>query len=60
MTISLHAGDSVEAAVAADVAATCGAELAHSSSGAAEFSKDVAFRISEATILKAGRAPPEK
>lgn len=58
MTISLHVGDSTEAALAADVATTYGGEKAHSAAGAGEFSNEVAFRLTEATILKAAYVPP--
>lgn len=60
MTISLHVGESVEAALAADVAAACGGEKAHSAAGADEFRKDLAFKMTEATILKAAYISPDR
>lgn len=58
MTISLHVGDSTEAALAAEVAATFGGEKAHSAAGAAEFCRELAFKVTEATLLKASYIPP--
>ena len=58
MTISLHVGESVEAALAAEVAATCGGEMAHSTASADGFRKDAAFRMTEATIPKVAYVSP--
>lgn len=58
MTISLHVGDSVEAALSAEVAATCGGEMAHTAAGAADFRNHMAHKLTEATILKAAYVPP--
>lgn len=60
MTISLHVGDSVEAALAADVAAACGGEKAYSAAGADEFRKELASKMTEATILKAAYISPDR
>lgn len=60
MTISLLVGEPVEATLAADVALTTGVEKAHSAAGADEFRKDLAFKVTEAAILKAAHIPPDR
>ena len=58
MTISLHLGDTTVAALAAEVATSRGGEMAHRADSADEFSREVAHKLSEATILKAAYVPP--
>jgi hypothetical protein len=60
MTVSLHVGESMEATLAAEVAATHGGEMAHGADTASHFSKDVAELLTEATIQKAAHIPPSK
>lgn len=54
-SVALHLGDTVEAVIAADVATTQGAELAHACKSAASFAGEVAAALTEATIQKASR-----
>jgi hypothetical protein len=54
-SIALHLGETVEAVVAADVATTKGAELAHTRGTAGQFASDVASALTDATIQKASR-----
>lgn len=54
-SVALHLGETVEGVIAADVATTKGAELAHARDSAASFSGDVASALAEATIYKASR-----
>lgn len=58
MTVSLHVGESIEAALAAEVAATRGGEMAHSADTSAHFSRNVAELLTEATIQTAAYIPP--
>jgi len=54
-SLALHLGDTVEAVIAADVATTKGAELAHARESARSFAGDVAAALTEATIQRASR-----
>lgn len=54
-TVALHLGDTVQAVIAADVATTKGAELAHARESADVFAGEVAAGVTEATIQKASR-----
>lgn len=54
-SVSLHVGETERATMAADVATTKGAELAHQASTAQSFANEVAAALAEATILKAAR-----
>lgn len=60
MTVSLHVGESVEATLAAEVAATRGGEMAHCADTASHFSRGVAELLTEATIQKAAHIPASK
>lgn len=60
MTISLHVGGSVEATLAAEVAASRGGEMAHGADTASHFSRDVAELLTEVTIQKAVHIPASK
>lgn len=54
-SVALHLGDTVQAVIAADVATTKGAALAHACESAGSFAGDVAAALTEATIQKASR-----
>ena len=58
-SIALHLGDTVHAIIAADVATTKGAELAHARESAGSFAGEVAAGLTEAAIQKASRGTGE-